>query len=92
MSLPVSGHHMNNQPAGTATAPLAVFTETRMTAQISQIRTVADGTTKFMPTEQNGGSARVLRGSRGLKGSVIFDPPYNAVRPADQVIGNDTSK
>jgi hypothetical protein len=27
-----------------------------MTAQISQIRIVADGTAKFRPTEQNGGS------------------------------------
>ena len=52
----MSGHHMNNQPAGTTTAAPVFFTETRMTAQISQIRTVADGTTKFMPTEQLGGS------------------------------------
>jgi hypothetical protein len=29
-----------------------------MTAQISQIRTVADGIAKFLPTEQNGGSVR----------------------------------
>jgi hypothetical protein len=46
---------MNNQPAETTTAPPAVLTETRMTAQISQIRTVADGTAKFRPTAQIGG-------------------------------------
>jgi len=35
---------MNNQPAETTTARTAVFTQTRMTAQISQIRTLEDGT------------------------------------------------
>jgi hypothetical protein len=35
-----------------------------MTAQISQIRTAADGTGKFRPTEQNGGSALVPEAGR----------------------------
>jgi hypothetical protein len=43
---------MNNQPAETTTAPPAVFTETRMTAQISQIRTAADGIAKFKRTSR----------------------------------------
>jgi hypothetical protein len=34
-----------------------------MTAQTCQISTTADSTAKFRPTEQNGGSARVLLSS-----------------------------
>jgi len=54
----LSSHYVTSQPAGTTTAPPAIFTQTRMTAQIPQIRTVADDTAKFRPTKQIGGYGR----------------------------------
>jgi hypothetical protein len=45
-----------------------------MTAQISQIRTAADGTGKFRPTEQNGGIVRACP-DEGLLRSVARSVP-----------------